>query len=144
MVSHPADNMVSKLNNTKGATVGSVIAEMGWMNLFTRGLPLRILMVGTLTGLQWGIYDAYKVRRQGPAWSDLCICCWRDARLVQLLQGRPPLAATHLAGQCGGRLFSAEQQLGKCLACCLTATLSQHQGRTGFVCECGVQGSVLH
>ena len=62
MVSHPADNMVSKLNNTKGATVGSVIAEMGWMNLFTRGLPLRILMVGTLTGLQWGIYDAYKVR----------------------------------------------------------------------------------
>ena len=62
VVSHPADNMVSKLNNTKGATVGSVISEMGWVNLFTRGLPLRILMVGTLTGLQWGIYDAYKVR----------------------------------------------------------------------------------
>ena len=35
--------------------------QMGWWNLFTRGLPLRILMVGTLTGLQWGIYDAFKV-----------------------------------------------------------------------------------
>jgi hypothetical protein len=38
-----------------------IIAEMGWYQLFTRGLALRILMVGTLTGLQWGIYDAYKV-----------------------------------------------------------------------------------
>ena len=26
-----------------------------------RGLPLRIVMIGTLTGLQWGIYDAFKV-----------------------------------------------------------------------------------
>lgn len=32
------------------------------MALFTRGLGLRIFMIGTLTGLQWGIYDAYKVR----------------------------------------------------------------------------------
>jgi len=29
--------------------------------LMTRGLTLRIIMIGTLTGLQWGIYDAYKV-----------------------------------------------------------------------------------
>ena len=29
--------------------------------LATRGLPLRIVMIGTLTGLQWGIYDAFKV-----------------------------------------------------------------------------------
>ncbi|KAK9845005.1 hypothetical protein WJX74_009591 [Apatococcus lobatus] len=61
VVSHPADNLVSKLNAMKGATVGDVINEMGWTALFTRGLPLRILMVGTLTGAQWGIYDAYKV-----------------------------------------------------------------------------------
>ena len=26
-----------------------------------QGLPLRIVMIGTLTGLQWGIYDAFKV-----------------------------------------------------------------------------------
>lgn len=60
-VSHPADNLVSKLNAQKGASVGDIIREMGWFNLFTRGLPLRIVMVGTLTGLQWGIYDAFKV-----------------------------------------------------------------------------------
>ncbi|CAL8471880.1 g11422 [Coccomyxa elongata] len=61
VVSHPADNLVSKLNSTKGATMGSIISEMGWVALFTRGLPLRIVMIGTLTGLQWGIYDAFKV-----------------------------------------------------------------------------------
>ena len=40
---------------------GEIIKEMGWVALFTRGLPLRIIMIGTLTGLQWGIYDAFKV-----------------------------------------------------------------------------------
>lgn len=29
--------------------------------MFTRGLPLRIFMIGTLTGAQWVIYDAVKV-----------------------------------------------------------------------------------
>ena len=62
LVSQPADNMVSKLSNNPKATMGSVMAEMGIVKLFTAGLPLRILMVGTLTGLQWGIYDAFKVR----------------------------------------------------------------------------------
>lgn len=61
VVSHPADNLVSKLNSTKGVSAGQIISEMGWFNLFTRGLPLRIVMIGTLTGLQWGIYDAFKV-----------------------------------------------------------------------------------
>ena len=141
VVSHPADNLVSKLNSQKGATIGSIVNEMGWRAppalrcdgafspiwlpgrpagvlspssrntslhfgcgfidyrlsgcgkaacgtelpakhesgaaggrgkltppvpvrrtaLFTRGLPLRIVMIGTLTGLQWGIYDAFKV-----------------------------------------------------------------------------------
>ncbi len=44
-----------------GATVGSIIQDVGWVGLFTRGLPLRVVMIGTLTGAQWGIYDAYKV-----------------------------------------------------------------------------------
>lgn len=61
VVSHPADNMVSQLSKDKTATVGKVIEKMGWYNLFTRGLGLRIAMVGTLTGLQWGIYDSFKV-----------------------------------------------------------------------------------
>ncbi len=34
---------------------------MGVAGLFFRGLPLRIAMVGTLTGLQWGIYDSWKL-----------------------------------------------------------------------------------
>ncbi|XP_047338394.1 mitochondrial phosphate carrier protein 3, mitochondrial-like [Impatiens glandulifera] len=61
VVSHPADNLVSFLNNAKGATVGDAINKFGLLGLCTRGLPLRIVMVGTLTGLQWAIYDAFKV-----------------------------------------------------------------------------------
>ncbi|GFP82424.1 mitochondrial phosphate carrier protein 3 mitochondrial [Phtheirospermum japonicum] len=62
VISHPADNLVSFLNNAKGATVGDVSCEkarvMGYVH---SGSPLRIVMVGTLTGAQWGIYDASKV-----------------------------------------------------------------------------------
>jgi hypothetical protein len=61
VVSQPADNLVSKLSANPNATIGTVVEEMGLVQLAVRGLPLRILMVGTLTGLQWGIYDAFKV-----------------------------------------------------------------------------------
>ncbi|XP_021737394.1 mitochondrial phosphate carrier protein 3, mitochondrial-like [Chenopodium quinoa] len=61
VVSHPADNLVSFLNNAKGASVADAVKKLGLMGLFTRGLPLRIVMIGTLTGAQWGIYDAFKV-----------------------------------------------------------------------------------
>ena len=37
------------------------IQKLGLWGLFTRGLPLRIVMIGTLTGAQWVIYDAFKV-----------------------------------------------------------------------------------
>ena len=37
------------------------VKNLGLLGLFTRGLPLRILMVGTLTGAQWAIYDSFKV-----------------------------------------------------------------------------------
>ncbi len=51
--------MLYQLNlNSKGCEHVRVWCRVA---LFTRGLPLRILMVGTLTGLQWGIYDAFKV-----------------------------------------------------------------------------------
>ena len=30
IVSHPADNLVSKLNSNKSATISSVVNEMGW------------------------------------------------------------------------------------------------------------------
>jgi len=66
IVSHPADTMVSKLNNAKsdgttstGAAVSKIYSEIGFSGLW-RGLSTRILMVGTLTGLQWWIYDSFK------------------------------------------------------------------------------------
>ncbi|CDO98658.1 unnamed protein product [Coffea canephora] len=61
LVSHPADNLVSFLNNAKGATVADAVKNLGLWGLFTRGLPLRIFMIGTLTGGQWGLYDSCKV-----------------------------------------------------------------------------------
>ncbi|KAK9278700.1 hypothetical protein L1049_028275 [Liquidambar formosana] len=61
LVSHPADNLVSFLNNAKGATVADAVKNFGLVGLFTRGLPARIVMIGTLTAAQWSIYDAFKV-----------------------------------------------------------------------------------
>ncbi|KAL8140923.1 hypothetical protein V2J09_006944 [Rumex salicifolius] len=54
IVSHPADNLVSFLNNAKGASVSDAVKKLGMWGLFTRGLPLRIVIIGTLTGAQWG------------------------------------------------------------------------------------------
>ena len=41
--------------------LAQAVKKIGLVGLFTRGLPLRIVMIGTLTGAQWGIYDAFKV-----------------------------------------------------------------------------------
>jgi len=42
--------------------LGFTGCEENWVvGLFTRGLPLRIVMIGTLTGAQWGLYDSFKV-----------------------------------------------------------------------------------
>ncbi|KAL8140037.1 hypothetical protein V2J09_006058, partial [Rumex salicifolius] len=47
IVSHPADNLVSFLNNAKGGTVGDAVKKLGLWGLFTRGLPLRIVVIDT-------------------------------------------------------------------------------------------------
>ena len=62
IVSHPADSMVSLLgkSSNKGKGLGVIASEFGYGNLFTKGLPTRILMIGTLTGFQWWIYDSFK------------------------------------------------------------------------------------
>ncbi|KAL6645831.1 hypothetical protein ACP70R_017439 [Stipagrostis hirtigluma subsp. patula] len=44
-----------------GSHCGRSVRTLGMWGLFTRGLPLRIIMVGTLTGAQWATYDAFKV-----------------------------------------------------------------------------------
>jgi len=59
IVSHPADTMVSIMNK-RGGSVGSIYAEIGFKGLWN-GLGTRIFMIGTLTGLQWWIYDTFKV-----------------------------------------------------------------------------------
>lgn len=62
IVSHPADTIVSQMAKTsnQGKTIGTIMREVGFRNLFTRGLGTRILMVGTLASLQWWIYDSWK------------------------------------------------------------------------------------
>jgi len=70
IVSHPADTMVSKINKLKMS--GSVSEKMkliysgnattpgiGFSGLWT-GLGPRVVMIGTLTGLQWFLYGAFK------------------------------------------------------------------------------------
>ncbi|KAG0650673.1 phosphate transporter 3 [Hyphodiscus hymeniophilus] len=66
IVSHPADVMVSKLNANRqageafGAAMGRIYKDIGFAGLWS-GLPIRIIMIGTLTGLQWMIYDYFKI-----------------------------------------------------------------------------------
>lgn len=60
IVSHPADVVVSKLNQAKGASAIDVAKKLGFMGMW-QGLVPRIIMIGTLTGLQWFIYDGVKV-----------------------------------------------------------------------------------
>jgi solute carrier family 25 phosphate transporter 3 len=60
VVSHPADTIVSKLNNVKGLTASEAVKQTGFAGLW-KGLGPRIIMIGTLTALQWFIYDTVKV-----------------------------------------------------------------------------------
>lgn len=66
VVSHPADVLVSKLNNLPKTAAGEkkpnatdMIKKLGWSGLWT-GLGPRIVMIGTLTALQWLFYDSTK------------------------------------------------------------------------------------
>ncbi|KAI1390082.1 mitochondrial phosphate carrier protein [Hypoxylon trugodes] len=65
-ISHPADVLVSKLNANRqagegfGAAVARNYRDIGFVGLWN-GLPVRIVMIGTLTGLQWMIYDYFKM-----------------------------------------------------------------------------------
>jgi solute carrier family 25 phosphate transporter 3 len=66
IVSHPADTMVSKLYSqgqsagSTGEKIAKIYQEIGFKGLWG-GLFTRIIMIGTLTGLQWWIYDSFKV-----------------------------------------------------------------------------------
>ncbi|KAI9702490.1 MAG: hypothetical protein M1836_000970 [Candelina mexicana] len=65
-ISHPADVMVSKLNSDRkagegaGTAIARIYGNVGFRGLWN-GLPVRIVMIGTLTAFQWLIYDSFKV-----------------------------------------------------------------------------------
>jgi solute carrier family 25 phosphate transporter 3 len=75
IVSHPADTIVSKLNNEKGLGLFEAVRRVGFAGKFEfdyfsnlssylglwKGLGLRIFMIGTLTALQWFLYETVKV-----------------------------------------------------------------------------------
>jgi len=65
IVSHPADTIVSYMNKAKGSTVGSAAKDLGFAGMWA-GLGPRIIMIGTLTALQWFIYDGVKVQLRLP------------------------------------------------------------------------------
>merc|ERR1712039_714792 len=65
IVSHPADTLVSYLNKAPGAGIGAAVKTLGFAGLW-QGLGPRIVMIGTLTALQWFIYDGVKVQLRLP------------------------------------------------------------------------------
>lgn len=62
VVSQAPDNLVSQMGKSanRGKSFGQIASEQGAKNLFTKGLGTRVIMIGTLTGLQWWIYDSFK------------------------------------------------------------------------------------
>ncbi|XP_039259915.1 solute carrier family 25 member 3-like [Styela clava] len=60
IVSHPADSVVSLLNKDAGSSPIDALKKLGPMGVW-KGLTARIIMIGTLTALQWFIYDSVKV-----------------------------------------------------------------------------------
>lgn len=62
IATQPLDNLVSMrgVEENQNKSLGELAAEMGTRDLFLKGLSTRILMIGTLTGLQWWIYGSFK------------------------------------------------------------------------------------
>merc|ERR1712037_428475 len=65
IVSHPADSIVSYMNKAQGSGIGDAARALGFAGMWA-GLGPRIIMIGTLTALQWFIYDGVKVQLRLP------------------------------------------------------------------------------
>merc|ERR1712117_129968 len=65
IVTFAAGYIVSYMNKAKGATIGSAAKALGFKGCW-QGLGPRIIMIGTLTALQWFIYDGVKVALRLP------------------------------------------------------------------------------
>merc|ERR1711972_655490 len=60
-VSHPADTMASLVSKSPDKAVGELYTANGGFSGLWKGFGARVFMIGTLTGLQWFIYDTTKV-----------------------------------------------------------------------------------
>lgn len=65
LASHPADTVVSKLNQRTdkagtGPTTWQLVAQLSCRDLW-KGVVVRLVYIGTLTAIQWVIYDSFKV-----------------------------------------------------------------------------------
>lgn len=73
VVSHPADVMVSKLNANRqageafGAAMSRIYGDIGFRGLWN-GLPVRIVMIGTLVS-SWTTYDHDTILTNFADWS---------------------------------------------------------------------------
>lgn len=61
IISNPADNMITAINKRKGLSYVQAAKSIGLVGLFTRSLPLRVMLVGPLVTAQWFCYDSMKV-----------------------------------------------------------------------------------
>lgn len=60
-VSHPADTMASLVSKSPDKAMGVLYQGNGGFGGLWKGFGARVFMIGTLTGLQWFIYDTTKV-----------------------------------------------------------------------------------
>lgn len=72
IISNPADNIVASLYNKKADSLKMAVKKIGVINLFTRSLPIRIMLVGPVVTLQWLFYDTIKVLSGLPTSGAAC------------------------------------------------------------------------
>lgn len=63
IVSNPADNIITQIYKNKSGSLSYAQAarDVGLVGLFTRSLPLRMMIVGPIVACQWFAYDTLKV-----------------------------------------------------------------------------------
>ncbi|KAL8109161.1 mitochondrial phosphate carrier protein 1, mitochondrial [Apium graveolens] len=86
VISNPADNIVSSLYNKKADSVRQAIKNIGFANLFTRSLPVRLTIVGPVVTLQWFLYDTIKVLSGLPTSGGLNSHVEETTQLMRKLQ----------------------------------------------------------
>lgn len=80
VISNPADNVMTSLYKKKAESAMQAIKNIGFINLFTRSLPIRIALLGPVVTLQWFLYDTIKVLSGFPTSGGLA----RDQKEVKL------------------------------------------------------------